>query len=245
MNKNLFYRIVFIIITLIIALGLVYFAFLETMPDLIPLLKTGDVNAIESYLDSCSDVKSIVSTILLQMVQVWSIFIAGAPIQIAAGAVFGIFRGFIICHLASVIAQFIAIVFWKRANKRMEAILPINMDSGSRFSRFLNSKAPAEYTVLLACMVPILPNGIIPLLAAKLGVGTKKYTIIVWLGTIINVLLCCAAGDKIMNGNWIAAILYIGILIALVAAMWLFRDKILNAYYTIKTQRSLIRSSNK
>ena len=35
------------------------------------------------------------------------------------------------------------------------------------------------------------------------------------------------------------------ILIALVAAMWLFRDKILNAYYTIKTQRSLIRSSNK
>ena len=234
MNKNLLLRIIFIIVVLAVALLLVYFAFLETMPELIPLLKAGDVTAIENYLDECSDAKSIISTTLLQMVQVWSVFLSGAPIQIAAGAVFGVLEGFVICHLASVLAQLIAILFWRKMGKRMEAILPVNTGSGSKFSQFLNSKAPPAYTILLACMVPILPNGIIPLLASKLGVSTKKYVIIVWLGTIINVLLCCAAGDKIMSGNWLDAVLYIGILVALVVAMWVFRDKILNAYYAHK-----------
>ena len=59
------------------ALLLVYLVVRQTMPDIIPLLRSGDEEALEAYLSRDMSFTGILYMALLQMVQVWSIVISG------------------------------------------------------------------------------------------------------------------------------------------------------------------------
>jgi len=240
MNKNFFYKLIFVVAVVAVALGLVYIAMAETVPELIPMIEQGNVDDIQEYLKESSTFKGILCTILLQMVQVWSLFIAGMPIQVAAGCVYGFLPAFAICHISSVLAQLIAIAVWRRMGKRLEKWMPVDATKNSSFNNFLNSKAPPAYIVILACMIPIMPNGLIALLASNMKITVKQYTISVWAGSLINVLLCCAVGNRIIQGDWIIACIFVAILVALFLFMWFFRDKILTKYYYVKEKRNKI-----
>lgn len=234
MKKNTLFKVIYIAAVVIIALALIFFALKETVPDLIPLIEKGNAEEIQEYLRESSTVKGVLCTILLQMVQVWSLFIPGMPIQVAAGCVYGFFAAFAICHLSSVAAQFIAITVWRRTGKRLEKWMPVDVENNSRLKEFLSSQAPPAYLVILACMIPIMPNGLIALMASKMNISIKKYTLSVWAGSIINVLLCCAVGNRIIEGDWIVAVLFVIILVALFLFMWLCRNRILDRYYDHK-----------
>ena len=56
---------------------LVYLVVRQTMPDIIPLLQSGDEEALEAYLSRDMSFTGILYMALLQMVQVWSIVISG------------------------------------------------------------------------------------------------------------------------------------------------------------------------
>lgn len=225
MSKNLIFRILFVIIVLAICAGLIYFAFLEVMPELIPLLKDGSPAEIEAYLEESSTFKGYLCAALLQMVQVWSIFIAGAPIQIAVGAVYGLWGGFVLCHLSSVFAHFVAITLWKRMGKKLEKWLPMDADKNKSFKEMLNSTTPPMYTVFTACLIPLMPNGMIPFLASKLGIKTKNYIISVFIGSIMSIFLCCACGELIMSGKWITAAIFILVQFVVAILAWVYRHQ--------------------
>ena len=59
------------------ALLLVYLVVRQTMPDIIPLLRSGDEEELEAYLSRDMSFTGILYMALLQMVQVWSIVISG------------------------------------------------------------------------------------------------------------------------------------------------------------------------
>ena len=237
LKKDILFKILFVAGVVLLALGLVFIALKETVPELIPLLEKGNVEDIQEYLRSNGTVKGVLCTILLQMVQVWSLFIAGMPIQVAAGCVYGFFKAFIICHLASTAAQLIAIIVWRKTGRRLQKWMPVNVERNRRFNEFLNSKAPPAYIVILVCMVPVIPNGLIALLASKMDISVKKYSFSVWLGSIVNVLLCCAAGNRIIQGDWVIACIFVAVLVTLFLCMWFFRDKILTFYYKITGEK--------
>ena len=69
------------------ALLLVYLVVRQTMPDIIPLLRSGDEEALEAYLSRDMSFTGILYMALLQMVQVWSIVISGVIVNVAAGVV--------------------------------------------------------------------------------------------------------------------------------------------------------------
>ena len=231
MKKSLIFKILYIQTVILISLALVFIALKETVPDLIPLIQQGDPDAIQAYLRGTGTFKSILCTALLQMVQVWSLVISGMPIQVAAGCVFGFFMAFVICHLSSVAAHCIAIVVWRRTGRKLEKWLPIDLEGNGRLNEFLNSKAPPSYIIILACMIPVIPNGVIPLLASKMDISVRRFTLSVWFGSILNIIFCCAIGNRIMHGNWLVSILFILILVAISACMWIFRTSILALYY--------------
>ena len=78
------------------ALLLVYLVVRQTMPDIIPLLRSGDEEALEAYLSRDMSFTGILYMALLQMVQVWSIVISGVIVNVAAGVVYGVWRAFAI-----------------------------------------------------------------------------------------------------------------------------------------------------
>lgn len=68
------------------ALLLVYLVVRQTMPDIIPLLRSGDEEELEAYLSRDMSFTGILYMALLQMVQVWSIVISGVIVNVAAAS---------------------------------------------------------------------------------------------------------------------------------------------------------------
>ena len=67
MRGNLIKRILFILLFLAAAFALVMFAFRDALPELLPLLKSGDVDEIQAFLREIGTWEGILCTALLQM----------------------------------------------------------------------------------------------------------------------------------------------------------------------------------
>ena len=81
-------KLVPILMVIVIAI-LIWIAFGNKIPGLIPLLKEGDGEKIADYLAQETGIKGVIAVILLQMIQVVSIVLPGMAIQVAAGLIYG------------------------------------------------------------------------------------------------------------------------------------------------------------
>ena len=73
------------ILGVIVVAVLIWFAFGNKIPGLIPLLKEGDSQKIADYLAQETGIRGVIAVILLQGIQVASIVMPGMAIQVAAG----------------------------------------------------------------------------------------------------------------------------------------------------------------
>jgi uncharacterized membrane protein YdjX (TVP38/TMEM64 family) len=224
MEKNRLIRIAGIALTLVIAAMLIYFAFLEIMPELIPLLESGNAEQIEAYLRSSDRHLGLVFTALLQAVQVFSIVLPGLPIQVAAGIVYGTWRGFFTCHLAFVAANVIIFTLARRFGEKLDKFLPIEKKE-SKLDFLLKSVAPS-YMTILASLMPIVPNGIIPYVAAKTKIKTSHFVVAVYFGSFLPILVFCAIGNKLLKGGYVTSGILLAGLCILLFLLTKYRDTV-------------------
>ena len=147
------------ILAVIVVAILVWIAFGNKIPGLIPLLKEGDGQKIADYLAQETGIKGVIAVILLQAIQVASIVMPGMAIQVAAGLIYGWPEGFLMCYFGFVM-------------------------------------------VVIACMVPAVPNGVIPFIAAKTPITAREYVTAVAMGSWLQILTSCMAGQFIIEGKW-------------------------------------------
>lgn len=195
----------------------------SVLPGFVDILEHGDRLETIEYLRSIGSVRGVVLGFLLQFVQVISIIFPGAPIQIAMGVVFGTWLGFAICVSGYVAAH--VLVFWlaRKFGNRMDKILPVNQHKVEAL--ITKSKYP-EFMVFLACFVPLLPNGIVPYLAARTKLDLKHYFISVFFGSIPFMLLLCAVGSNILEGDYLWAAISGSITILSIILLYVFRAKV-------------------
>ena len=98
------------ILGVIVVAVLIWFAFGNKIPGLIPLLKEGDSQKIADYLAQETGIRGVIAVILLQAIQVASIVMPGMAIQVAA-AILGL------CFLIS--AFFCLPGEWEATGSRM------------------------------------------------------------------------------------------------------------------------------
>jgi len=230
--------LVIVLLALVIAL-LVYFAFIKAVPGLVAALKSGNEAQIEEFLRSSNNARGILCTALLQILQVVSIVFPGGAIQIAAGIVYGAFRGFVICHLAETLAH--ALVFFSARNlgATMNRIFPRSEKSASKLD-FIKKSGHPMYMTIVAYLVPVLPNGIIPYVAATTNISFLHFALAVFLGTFLPTLVACAAGSYILEGSYLAAVLVLALLGVAAFLLWRFRDRVLE---TLARFESRVRAS--
>ena len=142
------------ILGVIVVAVLIWFAFGNKIPGLIPLLKEGDSQKIADYLAQETGIRGVIAVILLQGIQVASIVMPGMAIQVAAGLIYGWLEGFLMCYFGFAI-----------------------------------------------------PNGIIPYLAARTEITARDYVGAVAMGSWLQILLACMAGQFIINGQWLYTVL--------------------------------------
>ena len=105
--KDKIIKVITIILITAAVVFLLYRSFGTMIPGLLTVLKSGNEKQIEAYLADAGRWDGFLCTVLLQFLQVVSIVIPGMPIQIAAGAVYGMFRASLFCYVGYVGANIV------------------------------------------------------------------------------------------------------------------------------------------
>ena len=193
------------ILGVIVVAVLIWFAFGNKIPGLIPLLKEGDSQKIADYLAQETGIRGVIAVILLQGIQVASIVMPGMAIQVAAGLIYGWLEGFLMCYFGFVAANLCVFLFARRMGS--DRIRDVSMSPTSQWLMEKLNGTKRQFMVVIACMVPAIPNGIIPYLAARTEITAKEYVGAVAMGSWLQILLACMAGQFIINGQWLYTVL--------------------------------------
>lgn len=219
--------IVAVCILLIILLGI--FAVSTIIPLFRSMSETGGNNeeVIENYLKSENGIRGLFSLAAFQILQVISIFFPGAPIQIAGGLIYGTWKSFAVCIVSFVFAN--TMVFYLRrrnTNGILSRFLSTDSKRFQKVSTWLNSSDPG-FMSMLAYMLPGIPNGFVPYVAARTNITTSHFAFSVFLGSIFQIFLMCWIGSQLIQGNWIFSAILVIVMIAVIVILFLNKNRII------------------
>lgn len=211
---------------LIVAAGLVILAILawiafgdtfRDLPHLLKVLRKGNAEEVEAFLQEQGRWKGLLVIFFFSIIQVISIIIPGMAIQIAAGVIYGWFEAFIACYLGFVTGNCLVFMFARRigggiGNKLMKR------QKDSWLMGKINSTKP-EFVFGMACLIPGIPNGIIPYIAATSKIRTIGYALAVAATSWLQIVLNCLAGQFLISGEYLFMILSFAAQIALILIM--------------------------
>ncbi len=204
-----------------------YFLLKSVMPGFIDVARRGDEDEIQEYIRSAGSVKGYLIAGALQFVQVVSIFFPGAPIQIASGIIFGAVPGYLTCHLSYLFANMAVFAISRSVNRRFGMQSKDMVAKQKKWQFISNSDHPA-YTVMLACLVPVVPNGIIPHMAARSRVRFSSFCVATAIGSAPAIFVMCAIGNKILNGDFLEAIILFALMLIAIYVLYRHREKFIS-----------------
>ena len=94
-------------------------------PGLMPLVRKGDEQAIAAYIHEEGAWIGALLIVLLCILQVMSIVLPGAPIHVAAGILYGWWRGVLMCYTGFVLGNALVFFLARRLKKRFSAYFPV------------------------------------------------------------------------------------------------------------------------
>lgn len=202
---------------LLLIIGAFYLILTNYLPDLIPVLRRGSQEEIEAYIKQTTGFRGVILVALLQCLQVLSIVFPGAPIQIAAGIVYG--APWALPSACSALSRSISPSFPLRA--RLGGKLNDWIDLEPPQSGFFRDQSHPAFKVFIVNLLPVIPNGIIPYLAARTQVTSRGYVLGTLCGSLPSILFMCSVGHTILKGNfWAAGLLFAGFLLLVVVLWW-------------------------
>jgi uncharacterized membrane protein YdjX (TVP38/TMEM64 family) len=235
LKRPVLYRILIILAVALVVVGLVYIAFIKILPDMLPVLRRGNEEEIETYLRSHTSIGGMICTALLQFIQVVSIILPSAPIQIAAGIVYGSLRGFLLCFFSNMAANIAVFYAARRLDKRLDKFFPMQRGKLMDRIRFLKDSDMPVYMTSMACLIPLVANGIVPYAAASTKMTMKQFILGVALGCWMPILVMCAIGGRILEGDYLLAIVFFAASLAVVLVLMRFRTQVMNFIRRVTT----------
>lgn len=238
MKKTTLLRIALALGAAALILGLVYLAFVKAMPDLWPVLKSGNEAEIEAYLASADSTVGLVCTAMLQFLQVVSIILPGAPVQIAAGIVYGVWKGGAICYAAYVSANLTVFAVARHLGSLLDRLAPGQGGGLLQKVKFLSDAEMPVYMTAMACIIPVVPNGIIPYAAARTPMKFWQFAVAVCAGSVVPIFVMCLIGGRILAGEYLLAVAVFGVSLLVVILLTRFRTQLMGAVRRLKQKLS-------
>ena len=225
--KTLGLRVLLLMVLLGVAFIPIFFIFRSVDGNLWSALCSGNQTKIVEEVQKYDNQWGVLIILILQIVQDISIVIPSAPIHIAAGIVLGAWEGFIVCHVGDVLYNIGIFVLYKKIKKHVDRIVPL--EDSSKTVKFLKDGSNPVYMVVMACILPAIPNGFIPYAAVNAKLKLKEYFLAVLIGPAIPTLVLTIVGDVIFQGNWLLLVFLI--LISFVGVFFLikFQNQVIGA----------------
>lgn len=139
----------------------------------------------------------------IQYVQIVVAFVPGGPIQIAAGALYGVWGGLAVCVGGTLLAT--ATVFFLVSRFGRPVILLFVEEKDMSRYKFLSDEKNLERLVLLLFFIPGTPKDALTYLFALTGISMSRFMLLSTLARIPAMLTSILAGDSIFEGNWLRA----------------------------------------
>lgn len=194
------------------------------LPGFIDTLEQGDQAAIEQYIRSFDSFQSVLLAFFLQFIQIVSVFFPGGPIQIAIGIVFGTLDGFLICLSGYVMANLLVFFSARRLGNRFDQLF--SSTSNTKKLKFISDAKHPSFMVALSCLIPFLPNGLVPYFAARTKITTLQFFVSVSIGCMPTLIMLCAIGNKILMADYGIVALLCALLVAGVLLLYLLRNRL-------------------
>jgi len=247
MTGNRKIKIIFSVIAVLLAGWMIYRAFGRMLPGLISVLKSGNETQIREYLSSESRWDGMVCVFFLQFLQVVTIFFPGWPIQIAAGLIYGGLRAFVITFLGYWLANIAVFVAAGRMRQNINEIkehsgkkkkgirLPKKIRESTLINRLKNTH-PA-LAVAIGVLMPGMPNGFIPYVAAGTSIGVRDFSLAVAAGCFFPILMTCLAGHLFVTGHYFTGTVMILCPVILIAVLYQNQYRIIRRLEKRKEER--------
>ena len=213
-----------------IALGvfIIWQAFGDIIPQLVRLLKEGNEDEIERFLIEEGSWKAVAAVVFLAMLQVASIVFPGFAIQIAAGIIYGWWRAFLMCYTGFVLGNAVIFLIARRLGTHINGLVQFNMGKDKWGIREKMKSARPAFVVAVVNLLPILPNGIIPYIAANSPIRFHSYCLAIMVSCWVQIFFNCIAGQFLIQGQYFFMVLAIGAQIAILVFVTVKRKFIIS-----------------
>lgn len=210
------------IIVVVMMCYIVYKTFGNQFIELIHILEHGNQQELTDYLQQQSTIGGYFVLWLICIMQVISIFFPGMVIQIAGALIYGWWKSFLICWIGFVSGNCVAFCVGRIFKKNVSALLK----KENALIQKINQGHPV-FVVAISCMIPGIPNGIIPYISAQTNIPTKGFVIAVASSCWIQILLNCIAGHFLAQGEYIFMVLAFLLEILIIVVVTKNKDRLM------------------
>lgn len=223
-NRQKLYIILIVLIFLAAIISWVLFR--DVLMQMIYLVRRGSEAELTEFLGSQSAFTGYIALFLVSVIQVVSIVLPGVMFQVAGALIFGWWRSFLICWAGFVTGNAVVFFIARVFGRSLTDALGFEQKDGWLMEK-MNSNDP-RFVTALACMVPGVPNGIIPYIAQRADMRLYSFVIAIALSSWPNILLNCLAGHFLIRGEILYTVLAFGMQLVILMIVAMNRDRILN-----------------
>lgn len=167
----------------------------------------------------------------IQFVQIVAAFVPGGPIQIVAGALYGVWGGLALCIGGTLLATLFVFYLVSRFGHSIISLFVEEKDIHNY--KFLNDEKKLEKLVLLLFFIPGTPKDALTYLFALTKMKMSRFIMLSTLARIPAVFTSLLAGNSIIEGNWLrAGIMFI--IMTAVGATGFFLQRFLRGKIEVK-----------
>lgn len=225
-NKSSALQIILLLVAVALGVFVVWQAFGDMLPTLFKMLKDGNEEAMEAYLMEEGAWRGICAVILLAALQVISIVFPGIVIQIAGGVVYGWWKGFLMCYAGFLLGNMLVFTVARAMGGGAAEKIHMKQKDGWIVDKMKSTKP--GFVVAFINLLPVLPNGILPYVAATSSIKWLDYLISIGVSCWIQILFNCAAGSFLIRGEYFFMILAFAVQIAILVFVLLKRKWIMS-----------------
>lgn len=222
-NKRKKYRMIAGLIFVVVTAAIVCCLLHVHTPEILKLLDKGNVTGIEHYIRNEGSRGRLI-LLFLQVLETVTIVLPSMPVYICAGAVYGKLQGLAMCYITNLVMNLLIFRFARKTGVSVEEFS--KFQKNPRLEEWMKETEHPDRLVLLMCLLPIIPNGLIPVLSSQTRVTTGAFLRALAVGCLpgMTVFVCC--GDLLLSEHFrITLPVTVGIAVV-VCLFLLFRKKI-------------------
>ena len=218
MKKNRLPLLVFIALfaALTITLTVLFWPFIKNLNDL------NYREAFSAWVKELG-VKGVAITFGLMVFQIVVAIIPGGPMELIAGAAYGVWGGLAICLAGAVFASAVIFITVKKIGTPLVHRF-FGKDTVNSW-KFLENSERNEKIVFILFLIPGTPKDLLTWLAPISRLPLRRFVILSNLGRIPAILSTTIMGNSVIKGNWVLFVLIFLLTAAAGLAGLHFKDK--------------------